>query len=235
MGWFARQYDDIKGHFKWALLGPLWAAISWAGSRLLHMIPNMPDWAVWAIVLLASSILFVLVARHFGRAQRPTSSAAQNATNTLMTSPTGFDAAAYFKNSYFSQLQQELENNVRAAATQNQPNDREGFYVKLIATGLPSFIYEIAWAYIYKSQLLLLQELNRRVLLLPQVKIHYDKAVSDNPAYYAHYSFEQWLDFMKSHVLLIQHPNEMVEITVRGRDFLKYLVHWGRSADDRKL
>src|ERR1700694_2827101 len=156
MRWFARQYNDIKGSFKWALLGPLWAAINWAGTHLLHMIPNMPNWVVWAIVLLSSSILFVFVATYVIRSARSNQNTTQNATNALMTSPTGFDVTTYFKGAYVSQLQPEIENNVRAAAIQNQTNDHEGFYLKLIKFGLPSFLYDIIWAYIFKSQLILL-------------------------------------------------------------------------------
>jgi hypothetical protein len=234
ISWFAKQYEDVKGNFKWALLGPLWTAISWAANHILHMIPQMADWAIWSIVLFTSSIVFVFVARRQSSNARLPQNMSQSITNTLMTSPT-LDATAYFKTAYASTLQQEIENNTRAAATQNQPNDREGFYVKLIATALPAFMYDIAWAYIFKSQLLLLQELNRRVLLLAEVKPYYEKAASDNSTLYADYSFDQWLGFMKSHVLLIQHPNGMIEITIRGRDFLKYLVHCGRSIDDRKF
>lgn len=27
--------------------------------------------------------------------------------------------------------------------------------------------------------------------------------------------------------LLVEHPSQMLEITHRGKDFLKYLTHWG--------
>ncbi len=118
---------------------------------------------------------------------------------------------------------------------QTQPTDREAFYVKFIATGIIGYIYDIAWAYIYRSQVLLLLELNRRIMPLAEVKTFYEKAASDNNSAYADYSFSQWLEFMKFYILIIQHESEMVEITLRGKDFLKYLVHWGRYADDRRL
>src|SRR5712692_10470988 len=222
MHWLRQQYADIKGHLKWALLGPLWAAVTWAANRLLHMIPNMPAWAVWAIVLIASFVVFDLVARNRGGKGRAPNTA-QTATNALMGASGNFDATLYFQQSYASPLQPEAENNIRTAATQNQPIDREGFYVKLIAIGVISYVYDMAWAYIFRSQLLLLMELNRKILLLAEVRTHYDKAASDTPTVYANYSFGQWMDFLKSHLLLLQHPNGMVEITVRGRDFLKYL------------
>lgn len=232
MNWLRRQYDDIKGNLKWALLGPIWAAIVWAANRLLHMIPNMPAWAVWVILLVLSSVLFVWVANKRGGGVGDQKTA-PTATNALIGPPANFDAALYFQKSYASPLQQGVESNVRAAATQNQPNDKEGFYVRLIAVGLIAYVYDQVWAYIFRSQILLLTELNRKMLTLAEVKTYYDRAVSNDPNRYANYSFDQWIGFMKGNFLLIQHPSAMVEITVRARDFLKYLVHWGRSADDR--
>jgi hypothetical protein len=232
MNWLRRQYNDIKGNFKWAVLGLLWVGITWAGPRLLHLIPNMPAWPVWVIGIIASATLFVWVAsnRGGGGGDQKTAPAA---TNALIGPPANFDAALYFQKSYASPLQQGVENNARAAATHTQPHDREGFYVRLIAVGLIAYVYDIVWAYVFRSQILLLTELNRKMLPLAEVKPYYDRAASSDPSRFANYSFDQWMDFMKGNFLLIHHPSAMVEITERGRDFLKYLIHWGRSADDR--
>ncbi len=151
----------------------------------------------------------------------------------MIAPSTTFDAATFFKNAYNSALYKEIEDNFRAAAAQNQPNDREGFYLKIIAAGIIGYAFDIVWAYIFKSQILLMTELNRRALSLAEVRTYYDKAASDNPERYAAYSFDQWMEFMKSHVLLTHLPNGLVAITERGKDFLKYLLHWGRSADQR--
>jgi hypothetical protein len=175
---------------------------------------------------------FVLVARYI-KGDHASQSISQDATATLMNASNNFDATEYFKTSYISTLKPELENNIRMAAAQNQPNDREAFYVKLITTGLPGFIYDSVWAYILRSQLLLLQELNRKALLVNDAKSFYDKAAIQNPVVYAKFPFDPWLSFLRANFLLLQHPNGIVEISERGRDFLKYLVHCGRSADDK--
>jgi len=78
-------------------------------------------------------------------------------------------------------------------------------------------------------------EINRRLLPIAEVKAFYDKAALETPVVYANYSFEQWMEFMKSQVLIIWHPSGMVEITIRGRDFLKYLTHAAHYPDDRKF
>ena len=80
-----------------------------------------------------------------------------------------------------------------------------------------------------------LMEINRRVMPIAEVKVFYDKAAAEYAGTYVNYSFEQWMGFMKSQTLIIWHPTGMVEITVQGRDFLRYLTHWGRYADDRKF
>ena len=197
------------------------------------MIPHIPSWAVYTIILAASFIIFVFLATYLNKGSR-TQKSAQNATNALMAPAGNFDATPYFSAVYVSSLRTEIESNVRSAALQNRPNDREGFYIDLIASGLPMFMHDLAWAYIFKSQLLLLNELNRGKVPIAKAKEYYDKTAAENPKPYANYSFTSWLEFMKSHVLINIHTKDgMIEATVRGRDFLKYLIHCGRSADDR--
>ncbi len=233
MSWLARQYSDIKGNFKWALLAPLWTLVVWTAQRLLSMIPHIPSWAIYTTILAASFVVFVSLTTYLNKGTR-TQESTQNATNTLLAPTANFDATGYFSTAYVSSLRPELENNLRAAATQNRPNDYEGFYFDLIAIGLPVFMHDFAWAYIFKSQLLLLNELNRGKMSIAKAKEYYDKAAAENPKPYANYSFTQWLEFLKSHVLINIHTKDgMIEATLRGRDFLKYLIHCGRSADDR--
>ena len=105
--------------------------------------------------------------------------------------------------------------------------------MKIIAIGVLGFDYELTWAYIFKSQLLMLSELNRKMLTVSEVREFYNNAATENPIPYAKISFEQWLHYLKTKTLVIHHPSEMFEITVRGRDFLKYLVHCGHSANER--
>jgi len=235
MNWIARQYADIKGNLKWAILALIWTAIDWSARHLVTMIPNVPAWAPWATTLVVAAIVFVAMPSYLVRERQNQGSAQKSATNTLMRASENFDATHYFETAFVSSLRTEIENNVRTAAAQNRPNDHEGFYVDLIASGLPGFVYDLTWAYIFRSQILLLQELNRNVLSLAQAKNYYEKAAAENQTSYHNYSFERWLNFIGGEGLLLHHPSGIIEITVRGRDFLKYLVHCGRSAEDRTL
>ena len=80
------------------------------------------------------------------------------------------------------------------------------------------------------SQLEALAELNSRGLIpVADLKKHYDKAVMAYPKTYANYSFEQWLNYMQSRMLIARYPSQMVELSFNGKDFLKYLAHVGHD------
>lgn len=150
-----------------------------------------------------------------------------------------FNAAEHFRTAYYSPLTSEAEKKIRLAAIQNSPDDHEGFLAKIIGIGLVGFTHDITWAYIFRSQILALMEVNRKAGIMPiaDAKPFYDKAVADFPNIYsgaAGGSFDEWLSYLKGRDLIIHHPTDMLEITVRGKDFLKYLTHWGRYPDARR-
>jgi hypothetical protein len=61
--WISAQYNDIKGNAKWALLVALWPLMLNAGKFLLSLIPHIQSWEVWTVVLIASSVTFILILR----------------------------------------------------------------------------------------------------------------------------------------------------------------------------
>jgi hypothetical protein len=141
-----------------------------------------------------------------------------------------FNAKEFFRIAYISPLTLEIETNVRTIAEQNQPGDTTGFLARFIGVGLVAVTYNMTWFSIFKSQLLMLAELNRHITLpIAAAKVHYDKAAVDYPITYPKYSFDKWIEYMSGEQLLIRHPSDMLEITHRGRDFLKYLAHWGND------
>jgi hypothetical protein len=242
--WFRKQYDDIKGNMKWALLAVLWAPLIALARKLLGMIPNIPSLAVWAILFVLSTIAFVWLAKHAtGSAEvqpaqsenRPTLIPTLSALHGKVPDVT-FDPREWFRLAYFSPLTAEIEVNMKVVAGRFYPQDREGFYARFAGVGIASYMHDITWAYIFRSQLQMLTELNGKNGMMPigDAKNHYAKALGENPGMYANYSFEQWLDYMKRDTLVIQHPSDMLEITHKGRDLLKYLAHWGRSFDLRR-
>ena len=147
-----------------------------------------------------------------------------------------FNPFEHFRIAYYSPLTAEVENNIKIAAQRHYPNDHEGFYTKLIGIGIVSYTHDMTWAYIFKSQLMLLMEMNRNNGWIPiaEAKKFYDAAALEYPHVYPQYSFDQWLEYMKGQQLIIRHASDMLEITHRGKDFLKYLAHWGRDVNIKK-
>jgi len=137
----------------------------------------------------------------------------------------------FFRFAYQGQLQTETEGNVRLMVQSRPPNERDEFIVRFIATGIVNAFYEHLWFTIFRSEILALNELNNALVRLEQIRKYYDDAVRKYPEFYANFSFEQWLGYLRSQALLLEHPGQVLEITVRGKDFLKYMVHCGYSAE----
>jgi hypothetical protein len=201
-------------------------------STTMHYVPLV-------LLIVAGVIWLVGRTRH-----KPSQPQEQSQEKSIHTTTSGFIAAPaffdfnpteYFRTAYYSQTTENTERNMRASAAKYASNDREGFFAKFIGVGLIAYIYDIVWAYIFRSQILMLAELNRRNgrMSVADAKTFYDHAAVENPNTYANYSLDQWLNFMTTNTLVIRHPSEMLEITLGGKDFLKYITHWGRQATDR--
>jgi hypothetical protein len=107
----------------------------------------------------------------------------------------------------------------------------------LIGVGFIQSLFDLMWWTMFKSQLLALLDVNKHNGILPiaDVKSGYNSAAEEYPDHYANDSFERWLSYLTKNGLVLNHPSGMIEITVRGKDFLKYLVHWGREPNNKRL
>jgi hypothetical protein len=231
------KWEMWKNRLEWMQLGKFVADCfialgSWKGLKAVLTRFMAGEWAA-VLSLLGAGLILLGIIYYQTRVPRKQKQQSQAlATSQIKT----FDVNTYFATAYASTLQSEMEQRIRDIATENRPPNREEFYVKLIANGVISFFYESTWAYVYRSQLLLLQELNKGLVLpLATAKGFYDQAAKNDPQVYEGYTFASWLEFLKSRALLGEHPNGTVEITVRGKDFLKCLTHWGRYPDQRKF
>jgi len=241
MNWLRRQYDDIKGHAKWAMLCGLWWVITTGIKKLLFLIPNIPNGLVWSILVALSLITFWLVAKWDPLTKKRPELLSQAGDRTEILNPgmptlsalTGKTTALdnltsekLFGNAYFSPLTAEVEKNIRVLAEKISPNDKEKFYLRFIGVGVASYMHDMTWWTILKTQLLFLIDLNTKgVVPIAESKKFYDQGN------YPNYPFEAWLRWMERELLIIRHPTDMLEITHKSKDFLKYLAHWGRNAD----
>lgn len=174
-------------------------------------------------------------------AQSPTPPPSSNLFPTLSSllgqkSNVTFDAKEHFRLAYFSPLTAEVEKNIRVVARNYDPNDIESFYARFIGVGLVSVMHNSAWTSIYKSQFLLLTEMNRKggMAAVQVARSFYDDAAKEYPQIYANYTFDEWVNFLKREQLLIEHPSAMLEITHKAKDFLKYIAHWGGDLSGKK-
>lgn len=213
------------------------SVITWIELRF-----HFPHEYNWPLTCLLAGMSMYLLALGRGSWQRnhqtspkQAQTLAESANETL--SP-GIDIDQFFRMAYRSpSLEKEAQKNMRILARQRNPDNVESFYLELIGAGLLATLYDSIWWPMFRSQLLALMEVNRNsgVLSLAKVKGFYDKAADEYPKDYASDSFDRWFSYLVKNQLVLHHASDMVEITVRGKDFLKYLTHWGREPQDKRL
>jgi hypothetical protein len=157
-------------------------------------------------------------------------------TRSVPHSPGTFDSVAFFRTSYLSPLQDVGANSYIAEAERVRPNDKASFYLDVLAVGSIQMLYDDLWWRIYRSQIRALSALNAGMLPIDEYRKPFDEASIEFADDFARLkiTFDDWMKFMTETTLLIVHPSKMVEITLKGRDFLKYLLHNGRNADEAK-
>jgi hypothetical protein len=112
-----------------------------------------------------------------------------------------------------------------------QGAERERVLIRLLAAAAIIQTFERTYVYIWGSQITALQFLNSAGaegvdddLLRPW----YDQAAAREPDRYGAYNFDQWLGFLQANLLVLRNEGR-VNITLEGREFLKYLLHQGYS------
>jgi hypothetical protein len=222
--WITRQYNDIKGNAKWALLAVLWTPVVALAKRLLRMIPNIPDWTVWSILFVLSLIAFVWLAK-----RRPVAN-----TQLQTAPPQGANQHANrveeFYHTYDNGMLAETEENMRNIASAYPANERERFFLRFIASGILNYVFDVVWLTIYGSQIKALQKMNSRPLTREELRKLYDDAAHGFPKIYETYNFDKWVGYMRANLLVLEQGDQVV-ITKRGREFLKYLVHFAQPID----
>jgi len=120
----------------------------------------------------------------------------------------------------------ETEANVRAQTNVIQPAEREEYLSRMLTMLMVLSIYEMAWINIFGSQLRALNQLNNRMLTHDELRRFYDEGAASLPQLYQNRPFETWLAFLRTSVL-VRDEGDRIQITVRGREFLRYVVQSG--------
>lgn len=240
------KLSAIKEFFDWVAYGKLIVdiAIAFFGvstvRAALVTFTKIPE--VWLIpVEWLSGALFLWLLLRYGFAWRSWGEEQRGnrgqslAATALASTNVELDAKKILAAAYNSTLEEEIERNIDHMIADIPKNERDTIIVKYIASQTLFYVYDGVWWTIFKSQLKALEELNRRVRRIEDVRTLYADAVEQYPDFYSSYSFEQWLGYLKNNTLILDCPGDAIGITQRGTDFLKYLIHCGRSANDRRL
>jgi hypothetical protein len=246
-------WKKIKEALDWVAHGKLLVdlAVAIGGAKLskaaVVQVHRIPDVWLSPIEWLSGALVLSLMMRYVRLPRNEvTSSRLQIATvvepllagsNPTHSLPPNFDVDEFFRIAYVSQLSREVEKNIRVVAHQKSPSDAEAFYLRFIGVGLVQAINDSIWWPMFKSQLEALLEVNRNGGILPiaKVKKYFDAAAQEYPNEYINESFARWFSYLTNNQLVIRHPSDMAEITVKGKDFLKFLTHWGRDASGKRL
>jgi hypothetical protein len=133
---------------------------------------------------------------------------------------------------YDNQLITESERFIQTHLDSLHPKDsseREKFLLRNFAALTIAWAFDKTYYLIYGSQIVALHYLNdhRNVpLTTKHISPFYEEGVRTFPYLYTSDSFEGWLGFLVT-TNLVQKNGDDVGITIRGREFLKYLVDQG--------
>jgi hypothetical protein len=195
-------------------------------AALSAKIPPRYSTAVW---LLASGLIMavgIYVAEVFRRRE-------PKITQAITADAEGarLDFIEQYYKAHNGPLMEEFEASVRKYLEKYKSgNERDSFVVRALATVIIVSFFETTWHIIFGSQILALERLNKEMAKLEDLYPFYQNDLDKRPQY----SFESWFGFLKSSVLVRQ-DGYNVGITVRGKEFLKFLVNFGRTAKDKNF
>ena len=242
-------FGKFKAALDWVAYGKLLVDIAlavsgWKFTKLIvskvHSIPSEWDapiaWLVSAVILLALLRFWRTPSSVTDREQRSGTGTSLSA-NAKHSLPPDFDIEEFFRLAYRSPLEEELIKNFRYIAHEKSPQNPEEFYLKILSIGFVQAVNDDIWYRAFRSQLVTLVEVNKNGgwLTTQKAKAVFEEAASANPKAYEKDTFERWLSFLTSNQLLIRHPSEMLEITTRGKDLIRYMAHWGRDIESKRL
>jgi len=109
--------------------------------------------------------------------------------------------------------------------------------IAYLTTALLTAEFEKLHSVLWTTQMRLLNEANPRApvgVTVDEIRAYYDRGAAESPAIYAHYTFDDYLDFLVSqHLLVASDAPEHYTITVKGRTMLLYFVNEGKALTGR--
>ena len=106
------------------------------------------------------------------------------------------------------------------------PDQKQKLLVKLYASEKIARFFDQTYNSIFDSQIKALRYLNSfagTYVEKEKIEPFYENAKIKYPAIYVVYNFENWLSFLERMALILRN-RDSIGITVRGQEFLKYLI-----------
>ncbi len=209
------------------------AAAVEAAQQALSSAPNvkaaLPDFAISPKVNYVPLALLIIAGIVWIAAHRRSHvRAPSNAGQSSSPPPNQFLNVDDFYRTYDNVFLREVETLVRQQSDQykGSDTDRERFLVRFAASTLGVALFEWIWWQIFGSQLRMLQIMNSKPLNFEEARQFYEQGPLSRPDFYKTYTFEQWLTFLRG-IGFILETGISLQITIRGREFLKYITHCG--------
>lgn len=125
---------------------------------------------------------------------------------------------------YDGPMVREIENDFKTRLEGMPDSEKIKALSRLFAAGVWSYLAINTYRLIFGSQISALDFLNTQDKIPREsLRPFYAAAAAQHPDFYQNYSYDQWIGFLESHVL-VRHEADLIYITVRGRDFLQFLV-----------
>jgi hypothetical protein len=234
MAW---TWSRVDSYLSWLEHG--WLLIQIAGSiglgklieALLKMKTTIPPLYITAIWWLATASILALLL-WIGRIVRNRKPPVmQTVTTTTDRGGVNLQEVEKLYEANKGPVLTECEDSLRVQAEQFRAgNERDTFLIRNLSLVIVIAFFEATWYSIFGSQIRALERLNKGVAKIEDLHLYYNQDLDQRPQY----PFEAWFGYLKNQILIRQDGFNL-NITVRGKEFLKYMVQYGRTASDKKF
>jgi len=135
------------------------------------------------------------------------------------------------RSEYVTSLEVQIEQALEAAGVAGDAGQKSRVLLAVAALSAMSVDFERLYNLIFGGQIKILQALNANALPTGRLAPFYEAAAAEHPEFFATYRFEQYLGFLTRQELILEQPDGNTAITIKGRAFLVYLAHEGKSLE----
>ena len=136
-----------------------------------------------------------------------------------------------FNNKLIQEVEERLQSEFEKI--EHTPEEKEQLLMKRYASEVIAHVFDQIYNYIFGSHISALHYLNTHVgklVDLNEVKLYYEEAKTKYPLLYNKYLFDNWLGYLENNVLILREGSN-IGITIRGQEFLKYLISMGLTSN----